>query len=79
VVGTALGVPVVGTVIGVLSGAAIDAARKRTTGCITKKEGNDKAIDQDDNEAGQRTQGYQDGGQKAEAESPCINCSPERD
>ena len=69
--GTALGVPVVGTVIGALSGAAIGAARKRTNtkgegGCTKKEELNDEeAIDQAESEVGHRPQGYQeDRGQK---------------
>ena len=50
-------------------------------GCTSKKEElNDKAINQDENEADHRPQSYQeDAGQKAEAESPSnLDCTPER-
>ena len=50
-------------------------------GCTSKKEDlNDKAINQDENEAGHRPQSYQeDAGQKAEPESPSnLDCTPER-
>jgi hypothetical protein len=49
-------------------------------GCARKKEDlDDKAINQDENEAGHRPQSYQeDAGQKAEPESPSnLDCTPD--
>ena len=48
-------------------------------GSIIKKEDSDKkAIDEDENEAGHRPQSFEDGGQKAEAESSSnLDSTPE--
>jgi hypothetical protein len=76
-VGTALGVPVVGTgdwrAVWRRNWCSKKAEGTQTEvgGCINKKEGNDKkAIDEAKNEAGQYPQSYQeDDCQKANAES----------
>ena len=62
--GTALGVPVVGTVIGALSGAAIGAARKRRKESFLKLSFPAKEVVEKGKSKENRPRGYQQNGTK---------------